>query len=115
MVFSFINSRNEKYYLNSRLGGKNKVKLYYFSKTMNPHTKEDALPEDREIIEHPTTRMPLLRHRSQEFISVEGKNESAKALASLPLPSHITTPASSEAGRSKKKIVPQKGKDGVKV
>lgn len=63
MVFTCLNSRGEKYYLHSKLGIKNKAKMYYFSKTMSPHNKEDSLPEGREIMEHPTTRMPLLRKK----------------------------------------------------
>ena len=63
MVFSYVNSKGVKYYLHSKLGKKNKVKLYYFAKTMSPHNKEDELPDGREIMEHPTTAMPLLRKK----------------------------------------------------
>ena len=63
MVFSYVNSKGIKYYLHSQLGRKNKVKLYYFAKIMSPHSKEDVLPEGKEIMEHPTTAMPLLRNK----------------------------------------------------
>jgi hypothetical protein len=64
MVFSYVNSAGQTYYLHAKEGVKNGVKMYYFAKAVNPHAKEDVLPEGREITEHPATKMPLLRKKA---------------------------------------------------
>ncbi|MCR4368703.1 MAG: hypothetical protein NUV67_02230 [archaeon] len=63
MGYAHVNSKGQKYFLNSTLGGRNKKTIYFFSK--EPKSPID-LPEGFEIAENPLTKLPLLKKTAKK-------------------------------------------------
>ena len=65
MAFSYINGRQQKYYLHSRvtqLRNARKQQIYFFSKT--PEDGLDQIPAGNEVSEVKTSGLPVLKKQA---------------------------------------------------
>lgn len=60
MVYEHTNSKGQKYYLNSAVGGKNGKTIYFFSKEKKSPVE---MPEGYIVIESPLTKLPILKKK----------------------------------------------------
>ncbi|HLC79167.1 MAG TPA: hypothetical protein VJG83_01935 [archaeon] len=60
MGYEHVNTKGIKYYLHSKLGGKNKMPIYFFSK--DP-AEGIEMPEGFIVVESPLTKLPILKKK----------------------------------------------------
>ncbi len=60
MGYEHTNSKGIRYFLNSTLGGRNGMVIYFFSKEPKSPC---GLPDGYSIVENPLTKLPILKKK----------------------------------------------------